>query len=648
MADYVFEDWQTMLSKFQDCVKKDLAEIHQQKVEIQQMKSDLFKAMEGFKIYRDENRLILSAPEVVIGNVDESGDLIGGTGKVIIKGDEVALDGVGDTGHIVSRAPSIRQIAVNPGSDGIENVVCDTSEIVTQACSIVMEGSNATDAFTLGASSSGKGVISIHADNQLQIGASVSSKLRKELIESSVGVLTSHISALEKAMATKKEEVDGMFESIKSMLEQNEEFNTDDSMLKSANTIDMIDLQEQMEETLPLLCHSTMTYVKMISELAEANRMKTALEAEKKTIVEGDDFKNNTTGASMQITAESISVDTADADGNLHTNTEAGLRVRAPRVSVSMTDDKGGLIENSEFMVRAENIDLLAMCSEKKGNSMKATGSVNIASKNVTIEAIDYEKKDEKFTEKALSADGKVNITAKSVEVSTAGPANIEYDDDGKITKGEYKAEGDVLIKSKNVTVESLDYEVTDGALKTKALTKDGTVSIRAEKTNVLAADAEGKATGSISLNAKAISLKSMDVDKESLADSALAAGSSMVLVSEKVFAGAKSKDVKSKKVQVLSEEIAAIADKTFEAQQGDGKAVVQLTGGNASVGGSKTTVYGTTEVKSELKAPKATINDVQAKSHFKSQNIEDGMAVGGGGGGSLSAKLKAEDAPSK
>ena len=65
-------------------------------------------------------------------------------------------------------------------------------------------------------------------------------------------------------------------------------------------------------------------------------------------------------------------------------------------------------------------------------------------------------------------------------------------------------------------------------------------------------------------------------------------------------------------------------------------------------MGGSKTTVYGTTEVKSELKAPKATINDVQAKSHFKSQNIEDGMAVGGGGGGSLSAKLKAEDAPSK
>lgn len=144
-----------MLSDFQDCVQKNLETIHQQKVEIQQMKAEMFKSMDSVKIIRDDNRLILSAPEIIIGNVDESGDLMGGVGKVVIKGDEVALDGVGDTGHFVSRAPSIRQIAVNPGSDGIENVVCDTSEIVSQACSIVLEGSDAIDAFAMGASSSG-------------------------------------------------------------------------------------------------------------------------------------------------------------------------------------------------------------------------------------------------------------------------------------------------------------------------------------------------------------------------------------------------------------------------------------------------------------------------------------------------------------
>jgi hypothetical protein len=70
-------------------------------------------------------------------------------------------------------------------------------------------------------------------------------------------------------------------------------------------------------------------------------------------------------------------------------------------------------------------------------------------------------------------------------------------------------------------------------------------------------------------------------------------------------------------------------------------------------VGGSKTQVYGDTtinaktEIKGELKGPKATIDHVEAKSSFKSKNISDGIAIGaGGGGGSLSAKLKTEDAP--
>ena len=41
----------------------------------------------------------------------------------------------------------------------------------------------------------------------------------------------------------------------------------------------------------------------------------------------------------------------------------------------------------------------------------------------------------------------------------------------------------------------------------------------------------------------------------------------------------------------------------------------------------------------------KATIDDIQAKSHFKTTNIEDGVAVGAGGGGSLSTKMTKEDA---
>jgi len=156
-----------------------------------------------------------------------------------------------------------------------------------------------------------------------------------------------------------------------------------------------------------------------------------------------------------------------------------------------------------------------------------------------------------------------------------------------------------------------------------------------------------------ISLNAKAVAVKSMDVDKEKLTDSKLAAGSTMTMVSEKMYLGAKSQDVKSKKLQAVSEELGAFADKTLEIQQGDGKALVQLSGGNASVGGSKsqiygdTTINGKTEIKGDVKAPKGTFDNLEAKTSFKSQNISDGFAVPGApGGGSLSAKLKTEDAP--
>ena len=653
MADYIFDDWKKALDDFQKSVEKDLEEIHKQKAAIQQMKTDIFKEVEGIKYYRDPQRIILSAPEIIIGNVDQCGDLLGGTGRVIIKGQEVGLDGVGQTGSIVSRAPSIRQVAVDPGSDGAENVVCDISEVVTQACAVTIQSNNATDAFSMPSAPATRGGVTIHADTDMQISASVSSKQRKKEIEDSVKVLDKQISNLKTIMETQKNNVEGWFGTMKDMLDEEEELNQEDAMLGRVNTLDLTDVHDRLESMLPSLYRSAIDYVRTLSVLAEANRQKKALEKEKDAIKTGDDFKKKTTGASLGIVAETINVATTDGDGNLHTNPEAGINVRTPGFGISMINDEGKLTEGSIFSVSTENIALSTLSPDGKGKESKAAGSVSVVSKDISFDSIDYEAKEGVFTPKQLTADGKVSITAKTVEVSTAGPSGLEKDDNGKLTKGEFKAEGDVIVTSKNITMESLDYEVADGKLKPKTLTKGGAVSIRAEKTSVLAADTEGKATGSISLNAKAVSVKSMDVDKEKLTDSALAAGSTMTLVSEKMYVGSKSKDIKSKKLQAASEEVGLFADKTFEAQQGDGKAVVQLSGGNTSVGGSKTQVYGDTtinaktDIKGDLKAPKATIDNVEAKSSFKSSNISDGIAVpGAGGGGSLSAKLKTEDAP--
>ena len=649
---YVYDEWKKLLEDFQKCVEKDLEEIHQQKAEVQQIKSDIFDKMGDGLFYRDDNRIVISAPEIVIGNVDKSGDLQG-FGRVIIKGEEISQEGVGQHGKVITRASSIRQIAVDPGIDGQENVVCDTSEIVSQATDIVLHSSDAKDAFSQAPSIAGKGGVRIHADNSLQLEAAVSADGRKQDIENEVKALTTQATDLKKQIDAQKKAVDDFFKQLNALTKSEENLNVGEGFLSRVYLENIDEVHTRMGELMPSLYRTTVDFIHTVSQLAEVNRKKKALEAEKKEIKTGDDFKKKTTGAAMSIKAERITMTTEDGDGNLHINPEAGVSIHTPRLGMNMTDDAGKLVEKGGFSVNAENITLASVDASADGKDLPTVGKVNILSKEINMEAIDHQADDKGVKDKELTKDSKITMTAKTIEVATTNPKGVERDDKGKLTKGEYTAEGDVIFRSKTFTVESLDYEVKDGKLETKALTKDGKVSVRAEKTAFLAADAEGKSTGSFSVNAKAVDVKSMDVDKEKLTDDKLAAGSTMTLVSEKMFMGAKSKDIKSKKFQAVSEEMGMFADKTFEAQQGDGKAVLQLDGGNANVGGSKTAVYGDTtingktDIKGDVKAPKATIDNIEAKSSFKSTNISDGIAVpGAAGGGSLSAKLKTEDAP--
>ena len=649
--DYIFDDWKKILSDFQNSVEKDLAEIHKQKTAVQQMKTEIFDRLDSGQYIYDASRIVLSAPEIIIGHVDKSGDLKG-SGKVIIRGTEVDVEGVGESGTISSRAPVIQQTAVDPGIDGQEAVVYPHSAVLTQARSVVLQSNEAKDAFSRSiAVPSGSG-ITIHADQLLNIDASISSEARKADIEASVTALKQQKSDLKSATDKQKSSIEKLFKDLQKLMDDSET-NNDGFLNTRMNLVDISKTNDEVQSILPVLYRVTVDFIHSVSQQAELSRQITALEAEKKDIKSGDDFKKKSTGALLSLNSESISMTTVDADGNLRMNDGAGVSIWTPHMGISMNQADGTLVEKGAFCVSSENVMISTANPKADGSEITAAGQVNISSKAINLEAMDYQSKDKAYTEKGLAADGKVSITAKTIEVATTNPKDITRDDKGKVTKGEYTAEGDVIIRSKTVAVETLDYEVADGKLKPKTLTKDSKIEMRSEKMGMLAADTEGKATGSISLNAKAVAVKSMDVDKEKLTDSKLAAGSTMTLVSEKMYVGSKSKDIKSKKIQAVSEEIGAFADKTLEIQQGDGKAVVQLDGGNASMGGSKTQIYGETtinaktEVKGELDAPKIVGDSIQAKSAFNSPNISDGMGGGAGGdGGSLSAKLKTEDAP--
>jgi hypothetical protein len=524
---------------------------------------------------------------------------------------------------------------------------------------VVIQGSDAQGTFSAPAVS-GSG-ISLQTDRQIDIEAVQTAESRETRLTEQISGLEKQKSSLKDLAASHKDSFKSMKEEMEKLLEEKDKLVADeDNILTTYQDISW--LNQEIDETATSLAEETASYAEVLSLLAETNRQLKCLKDEKGKIKKGDDFKKATTGAAVNIVGENISLISADGEGNLRDNEGSGIALMGNSVSVASIESDGKLKEKGSVSIKARNIEVATAGEadqkyEDDGTLTTATytaeGDFKLTSKNITIEGIDYEVKDKKLQEKQLTADSKIKLRAKTIEVSTEASANVEVDDQGKLTKANYTAEGDLIVRSKTVTVETTDTDIENGEAKEKALTKDGKVAIRAEKMDLSATDTEGKATGSIGINAKDVSVKSMDVEKEKRTDDKLAAGSTMVIVSEKMFVGAKSKDVKSKKMQAVSEEMGLFADKTFEAQQGDGKAVVQLDGGNAAVGGSKTDVFGATtingktEVKDELKAPKATIDNIEAKSSFKSPNISDGMAVpGAAAGGSLSAKLKAEDAP--
>lgn len=582
--DNPFEDIKNALDKFQSCVSKDLKEIRKQKAEIQKLKNDILNHLQGGKFIRDDKRIVLSAPEIVIGNVDASGDLSDG-GVVIIRGQKVEADGVGENGVILTRANRIVQTAVDPGIDGLEAVVHPNSAITSQARSILLQSDNCKDGFSQAPNTPVTG-IQIHSDTTLIVDSTVSAEKRKKDIESRETKLKTQQTKLEMEAQKLKMSIDKDYLTLQGITMPKEALNATDELARlNYNELELI--HQQMLSMFPKLYQNMVDYIHTVSSLAETSRQLTALDTEKKDIKTGDDFIKNTTKAILALAAEHIEMMTRDGDGNIKENDEAGIRVTTPRMDVSMLKDDGSLIEKGFMSLQAEKVTVSTANPKVSGETadMPATGSVNVVSKKINLLAIDGEVKDNKFAEKAL--------------------------------------------------------------------TKAGRVRIRAEKVDVSATDTEGKATGNIAINAKAVEVKAMDVDKDKRTNKELAKGSTMLLLAEKMFVGAKDKTNKSKSLQTVSEEMGLFADKTLEAQQGDGKAVLQLADGNAAVSGSKTDIYGATtiqaktEIKDELKAPKATIDNVEAKTSFKSTNISDGMPMPASpSSASLSAKLKAEDAP--
>ena len=468
-----FEKWQSELEELQKNVKKDLAEIKRCKSEVQSMKNNLtdtlgeLKELTCGKYIRDEHRIILSAPEIIIGNVDKDGVLYNMPSHIVVRGNDVNLEATGMGtllgGSITTRASHIRSIAEDPGKDGNEHAVLPISQVVLQARSVSLISEDAQGVFTRPACGGITGV-ELCSETGISMNATLSSENKKSILKGKGKQLESQIKDLESRAKSLKNEVESNMKNLKKVVE------TEDLLgsvtAARTNYLEIGELYESFETSSASLYSSMASYFSVLSKLAEANRQKTCLEEMEQTVDSAKStFKDKSTGTFISMRSENITALSVDGDGNYRENKEAGVSITAKHVNIG------------------------------------------------TVKA-----------DESLQDDSTITMASRKVEISTLNP-KVERNDKGEITKADYPAVGDVIIKSKNIGLQTLDYEWKDKKQQEKALTKDGVVTIRTETVDVSATDSEGKATGKVAVNAKVLEVKSMDVDKDKRTEKALAKG---------------------------------------------------------------------------------------------------------------------------
>lgn len=574
----ILENLVAAIESLEANVKSGIEEMRQQKREVQQIQENIRMDNPGTRYVRDEHCLILSAPNIIIGNVDSTGRLYSGGSKVTIRGNMVSTEATGDNGEgiISQRASTIENIAVDPGIDGMENVVFPTSRIVNHARSITMQSDDEYGTFTEEASTSVG--VNILSDNVVNISALAPNLQRKDLIDEKIQACQETSDSCAEMAVKYKEKLQQCIDAIGEIVTDQEDLNGSDDLI-ATNYEELYGEQHDKFKYLEQLLYSLASeYISCLSMQAEAERNITSLEATKTTLEENTtDFDTEGTVSSIAIKSESVFVTSTDGDGSIRSNDSAGIFVNVPHFNLFAHDIDGALIENSSMSFNVQDID-----------------------------------------------------------ISTA---SVQYDSE-EHTSAQIPALGDITITSKNVTIQAIDNQYADDAITETALTVGSTFSVRSETMSFNATDTEGNASGSLNINALATKIAAMNVDKETRADKEMATGSTMYVQSEKTLVGT---SAKAQLIQLASDKVAVIAKTTAEMQQ-DGKAVVTLTGGNMTAGGSAVEIDGATSIKGAIEAPAVTADSVTANSAFKSPTISDSMGASSSSATSPSATLTEEE----
>jgi len=614
------KDLKKMLDTFKGKVDEQTNLLLTYKQEVERMKSEIYNLSNKGQYIRDNDRIVLSAPEIVIGNVNASGGLIGNGSKVIIRSNDIEIDATGEHGEIRCQAPSIRQRAIDTGPDGVEEKVQNVSQIVSQGRGIALLAQTTNnDATCKGTFVSSvvppEGTVNLGASKAVNINAMTPGTKTKDDYDTAIQERADAITEKTEEVSNIEAGLNNIMQLVQDALDQQFDYQKD-FISQRSHMQDLDNVTKTYNNYLPGTYSMLETYYKLISELAELKRQKKSLEKDRDKLVpnNANDYQTKSTEAAVNIKAEQVTVSSMDADGNLRTNQGAGFYVRSNYFEVNAYQkDNATLMPYSEVRFDAQNITFSTAnivevndTATKKDRTYNPVGNVNVNSKFVTIQSY------------------------KNHDTAT-------YSTEGANTKIEK-------------TSEPQGYPDAPDKL-------PGVLNLKSQYILLDAVDKDQKADGTISLNGKNLELTSID---NKLADNEAQAAtkdSSVMVYSDKVFLGSIKDKSEATLIQTKSKSLTLFATETAAVQSKD-DTLLQLSDGKADVSAkSGITIYGKTTVKADadfesnvnVKSGVVTAKGVTANSGLKGPKYNDSQpqAPASSNSETASAKLK-EEQPEK
>jgi hypothetical protein len=550
-TDYIFKDWKELMAKYEANINKELETIREYKNQMLEIKQEVYKQIRKGCFIEDDQRIILSAPEIIIGHVDKSGQLISESSVITVRGTKINFEGVGTDAVVQTKANKIKSVALDPGPDGKEKVVYDDAEISSMARKITLDSDSAADAF-LGTNESSEdgGVytskdakslspgtgISIHSDSTIQVSAAICYEDLKTNVEKRLSDLEKKYEKASNAKDFAKKEIEDYVDLMEDILKTDKKIKDDDALV-NVSVMALDDLRLRMGDISLAYFDAMDRYMKALSTMAESKREERILKV-KKTVIsrltEEQLLKKNT-GTKLYLKGEQVDVSTTDGDGKLHTgNQSSKISVNAQQVDFqSYTNEKEKAAE-TQFFVNFPTVQITTLAPLKEGETeQKAEGKIQLSSKNVYVHTTDIKTDGDKQKESPAKDS---SIVCLSENVNLPG-----YDSSGK-------AVGTVNINGKEVNVTAINYNEN---LKDKgALVEDGKINVWSKALNMGSQDnSKPENCESINITTKSLTEKASESITLTQSDS-----TNIKVAKDKISIAAETKEFSGGKIEAGSE----------------------------------------------------------------------------------------------